>query len=66
MLSSATNVQTSITREMRGGLAWNDPEIGIEWPTLTGEYKGTASGEGYALEDGTALNLSEKISSGLD
>ena len=43
-----------------GGLAWNDPEIGIEWPTLTGEYKGTASGEGYALEDGTALNLSEK------
>ncbi len=22
-----------------GGLAWNDPEIGIEWPTLTGEYK---------------------------
>ena len=38
----------------------NDPEIGIEWPTLTGEYKGTASGEGYALEDGTALNLSDK------
>ena len=22
-----------------GGLAWNDPEIGIEWPTPTGEYK---------------------------
>ena len=43
-----------------GGLAWNDPEIGIEWPTLTGEYKGTASGEGYALEDGTPLNLSDK------
>ena len=43
-----------------GGLAWNDPEIGIEWPTLTGEYKGTASGEGYALEDGTVLNLSDK------
>ena len=29
-----------------GGLAWNDPEIGIEWPELTGEYHGTASGEG--------------------
>lgn len=43
-----------------GGLAWNDPEIGIEWPCLTGEYKGTASAEGYALEDGTALILSEK------
>lgn len=43
-----------------GGLAWNDPEIGIEWPELVGEYKGSASGEGYALADGTPLNLSEK------
>lgn len=43
-----------------GGIAWNDPEIGIKWPHLTGEYKGTASAEGYALKDGTPLNLSEK------
>ncbi len=43
-----------------GGLAWNDPEIGIEWPCLVGEYNGTASSEGYTLEDGTALILSEK------
>ena len=43
-----------------GGLAWNDPEIGIEWPQLAGEYKGTASAEGYTLSDGTALNLSDK------
>ncbi len=43
-----------------GGLAWNDPEIGIKWPGLVGEYPGTASGAGYHLEDGTALNLSEK------
>ena len=43
-----------------GGLAWNDPAIGIEWPQLVGEYKGNASAEGYALEDGTPLNLSEK------
>jgi len=43
-----------------GGLAWNDPEIGIEWPQLTGEYKGSASGEDYTLSDGTAINLSEK------
>lgn len=43
-----------------GGLAWNDPQIGIQWPRLTGEYKGSASGEGYTLEDGTPLNLSEK------
>lgn len=43
-----------------GGLAWNDPEIGIEWPRLVGEYKGSASAEGYMLEDGTPLNLREK------
>ena len=43
-----------------GGMAWNDPEIGIEWPQLVGEYKGTASGEGYTLSDGTPLNLSDK------
>ena len=43
-----------------GGMAWNDPEIGIEWPQLKGEYKGDASAEGYTLEDGTALNLSDK------
>lgn len=43
-----------------GGLAWNDPEIGIEWPELVGEYNGTASAEGYTLEDGTHLNLSDK------
>ena len=28
-----------------GGMAWNDPEIGIQWPKLQGEYKGTASAE---------------------
>lgn len=39
---------------------WNDPEIGIEWPELKGEYKGSASAEGYTLKDGTALNLSDK------
>lgn len=43
-----------------GGLAWNDPIIGIEWPDLVGEYKGTASAEGYTLKDGTPLNLSDK------
>lgn len=43
-----------------GGLAWNDPDIGIKWPDLSGEYKGSASGDGYALSDGTKLNLSEK------
>lgn len=43
-----------------GGLAWNDPEIGIEWPQLKGEYQGNASAKGYTLEDGTPLNLSDK------
>lgn len=43
-----------------GGMAWNDPEIGIEWPELKGEYKGSASAEGYTLKDGTELNLSDK------
>lgn len=43
-----------------GGLAWNDPEIGIDWPELVGEYKGNADSEGYALADGTALQLSDK------
>lgn len=43
-----------------GGLAWNDPAIGIEWPTLVGTYRGSASADGYALTDGTPLILSEK------
>lgn len=43
-----------------GGLAWNDPTIGIEWPELVGEYAGSASAENYRLADGTPLNLSEK------
>ena len=42
-----------------GGMAWNDPEIGIKWPMLEGEYRGTASAEGY-LVDGVPLNLSDK------
>lgn len=33
-----------------GGLAWNDPAIGIAWPQVEGE----------CLTDGTPLNLSEK------
>lgn len=43
-----------------GGLAWNDPAIGIEWPLVVGAYPGSASAAGYRLEDGTPLNLSEK------
>lgn len=43
-----------------GGMAWNDPEIGIKWPSLKGDYDGTASAAGYTLDDGTELNLSDK------
>ena len=43
-----------------GGLAWNDPEIGIEWPHLEGTCPGSADARGYHLDDGTALNLSDK------
>ena len=43
-----------------GGMAWNDPEIGIQWPQVKGSYHGSASAEGYVIEDGTALNLSDK------
>lgn len=42
-----------------GGVAWNDPKIGIAWPKISGEYRGTASAEGYVLDD-VALTLSEK------
>ena len=43
-----------------GGLAWNDPNIGIKWPEVVGSYNGNASAEGYTLADGTPLNLSDK------
>ncbi len=43
-----------------GGLAWNDPEIGIMWPEIVGEYPGSAEARGYRLRDGSPLILSEK------
>jgi dTDP-4-dehydrorhamnose 3,5-epimerase len=43
-----------------GGMAWNDPDIGIEWPDIVGEYKGSADPEGYAMKDGTPLMFSDK------
>ena len=43
-----------------GGIAWNDPGIGIQWPEVSGEYPGSADSSGYRLSDGTKLNLSDK------
>lgn len=42
-----------------GGMAWNDPEIGIIWPRITGNYNGLASAEGYMVDE-VALKLSDK------
>ena len=42
-----------------GGMAWNDPEIGIMWPKVVGIYNGTATAEGYSV-DGARLILSDK------
>lgn len=43
-----------------GGIAWNDPAIGIRWPQIQGSYDGTPSAAGYQMEDGTVLTISEK------
>lgn len=46
--------------EDEGGLAWNNLLIGVNWPSVVGEHLGTASAQGYGMEDGTKLILSEK------
>ena len=43
-----------------GGIAWNDPEIGIKWPDVIGTYNGSADSSGYRLTDGTPILLAEK------
>ncbi len=43
-----------------GGMAWNDPAIGIAWPQVEGVYPGSADASGYQLTDGTKLVLSDK------
>ena len=42
-----------------GGIAWNDPDVGIEWPGLVGAYRGNPSAEGYLL-DGAPIVMSDK------
>ena len=36
-------------------IVWNDLTIRIGWPQVMGEYKDSASAEGYALAEGTKL-----------
>ena len=42
-----------------GGIAWNDPSIGIDWGVL-GAYKGSADPNGYTLKDGSPIIMSDK------
>ena len=43
-----------------GGMAWNDPELGIHWLKLPGKYNGSAR------EDSTPLILSQKAQKWLE
>lgn len=43
-----------------GGVAWNDPDIGIKWPEIESEFRSIARDDKYHLSDGTPINLSEK------
>ncbi len=43
-----------------GGLVWNDPDIGIEWPEIRGEYPGNGACSGYTLTDGFPLKMNER------
>ena len=42
-----------------GGIAWNDPKIGIDWG-VTGVYGGNADPSGYNLNDGADVIMSDK------
>lgn len=42
-----------------GGIAWNDPALGIAWPRLEGAYRGTPDAEGYTV-NGKPLILSDR------
>ena len=37
-----------------------DPELGVKWPQVYGEYPGSADASEYRMEDGTKLSLSAK------
>lgn len=43
-----------------GGIAWNDPAVGIRWPEIEGEYPGSGDASGYRMSDGTPLKLTQK------
>ena len=45
--------------EDEGGIAWNDPGIGIVWPGVEGKYSGNAGAAGY-LFDNEPLVINER------
>ena len=61
-LSKTAKLQYKCTdiyhKEDQYGLAWNDPDVGIEWPNLLGDYDGTAEPYNYIFSDGTRLIIS--------
>ena len=42
-----------------GGIAWNDPIVGIEWG-VSGRYNGNADPSGYKMRDGGSIIMSDK------
>lgn len=46
--------------EDEGGLVWNDPQVGVRWPEVTGDYPGNGAAAGYRLSDGTPLLLNSR------
>jgi dTDP-4-dehydrorhamnose 3,5-epimerase len=46
--------------QSEGGIAWNDPNIGIQWPGVEGVSPGAASFDGYRLADGTPVTLAAR------
>jgi len=46
--------------EDEGGLSWNDPDIGIEWPDVVIEHNERLGSNEYVLKSGVPLLLSAK------
>jgi dTDP-4-dehydrorhamnose 3,5-epimerase len=63
-LSKSAKLQYKCTdiyhKEDQFGLVWNDPDVGIEWPGLIGDYDGTAESDNYVLSDGGKLIISSQ------
>lgn len=43
-----------------GGILWNDPEVGVQWPQIEMDYLGVSDFSGLHMADGTPIKLSDK------